>query len=92
VLEGTQEKAMGQLVQTMKARPRTTATISGFHSATGGADLNHELAKQRAFTVRDSLIAAGIAESRIVLEKPVQTQANVAGEDPSARRVEVRVN
>jgi photosynthetic reaction center cytochrome c subunit len=92
VLEGTQEKAMGQLVQTMKSRPRATATISGFHSATGGADLNAELAKQRAFTVRDSLIAAGIAESRIVLEKPVETQGNVAGEDPSARRVEVRVN
>ena len=92
VLEGAQERAMGQLVQTMKARPRATATISGFHSASGGAALNHELAKQRAFTVRDSLIAAGVAENRIVLDKPVETQANVAGEDPSARRVEVRVN
>jgi photosynthetic reaction center cytochrome c subunit len=92
VLEGVQERAMGQLIQTMKARPRATATISGFHSASGGAALNAELAKQRAFTVRDSLIAAGIAEGRITLEKPVETQANVAGEDASARRVEVRVN
>jgi photosynthetic reaction center cytochrome c subunit len=92
VLEGPQEKAMGQLVQSMKARPRAVATISGFHSASGGVDLNAELAKQRAFTVRDSLVAAGIPTSRIVLDKPTQTQANVAGEDASARRVEVRVN
>jgi photosynthetic reaction center cytochrome c subunit len=41
--------------------------------------------------VRDSLLAAGIAEARVVLDKPQQTEANVAGEDPTARRVELSV-
>lgn len=50
-----------------------------------------ELAKQRAFSVRDALLAAGIAESRVKLQKPVQAEANLAGEDPAARRVEVTV-
>lgn len=91
VLEGTQEQAMAQLVQTMKAEAGVKATISGFHSASGGAQLNAELAKQRAFTVRDSLLAAGIASERVILEKPVEAQANAGGEDHSARRVEVAV-
>ena len=90
-LEGPQERSMAMLIETMKARPTVKATISGFHSASGGADLNAELAKQRAFTVRDSLVAAGIPADRIVLDKPQETQGNVAGEDPVARRVEVSV-
>jgi photosynthetic reaction center cytochrome c subunit len=91
VLEGAQAKAMDQLVATMAAQRRTVATISGYHSAAGTLAANQELAKQRAFTVRDSLLAAGIAESRVKLDKPQQTEANVAGEDPTARRVEVTV-
>ncbi len=90
-LEGAQERSMALLIEAMKAQPAVKATISGFHSASGGAELNAELAKQRAFTVRDSLVAAGIAAERIVLEKPQQTAANAAGEDASARRVEVSV-
>ncbi|MCU0968879.1 MAG: photosynthetic reaction center cytochrome PufC [Rubrivivax sp.] len=90
-LHGEQEKGLGQLVATMSQNASTKATISGYHSAAGNADANHELAKQRAFTVRDSLLAAGIAESRVILQKPVQTQGNIAGEDPEARRVEVTV-
>jgi photosynthetic reaction center cytochrome c subunit len=91
VLEGAQARAMDQLVATMAAQKRTVATISGYHSAAGTLAANQELAKQRAFTVRDTLLAAGIAESRVKLEKPQQTEANVAGEDPTARRVEVTV-
>ena len=36
-------------------------------------------------------VAAGIAESRVKLQKPVQAEANLAGEDPAARRVEVTI-
>ena len=90
-LEGEQAKSMAQLIASMSANPATTATISGYHSAAGELAANQELAKQRAFTVRDSLLAAGIATERVILDKPVQTEANLAGEDPAARRVEVTV-
>jgi photosynthetic reaction center cytochrome c subunit len=91
VLEGVQAQKMAELIQTMKSKPEAKAVISGYHSASGTLAQNQELAKQRAFTVRDNLVAAGIATDRIVLQKPVMVQANVAGEDQGSRRVEVLV-
>jgi photosynthetic reaction center cytochrome c subunit len=79
------------LIAAMKADPAAKITISGYHSASGDLAQNQELAKQRAFAVRDALKAAGIADDRVVLEKPQSAEANLAGEDPKARRVEVAV-
>ncbi|MDM0113800.1 photosynthetic reaction center cytochrome PufC [Variovorax sp. J22R133] len=84
-------KALGAVIDALKADATARVTLSGFHSATGDTATNEELAKQRAFAVRDALQAAGIAQDRIVLEKPQVAEANVAGEDPRARRVEVAV-
>jgi outer membrane protein OmpA-like peptidoglycan-associated protein len=91
VLQGTQAKGLDQLVATMLKEPRAVATISGYHSAAGTLAANQELAKERAFTVRDAMLAAGVAERRVRLEKPQQTAGNVEGEDPTSRRVEVRL-
>jgi photosynthetic reaction center cytochrome c subunit len=90
-LEGEQAKGLAQLVDTLGKQPKAVAVISGYHSASGTLAANQELAKQRAFNVRDALVAAGIAEARVKLEKPLQAEANLAGEDPAARRVEVAV-
>ncbi len=91
-LAGDAATGVAALAEKMKAAgPDMKVTISGFHSAAGSLDQNQQLAKERAFAVRDALKAAGIAEERVVLEKPQQTEANVAGEDPKARRVEVAV-
>lgn len=64
-------------------------TISGFHDATGDADQNAELAKQRALAVRDALTAAGVPESQIELKKPEQIAGNTTASDAQARRVEI---
>jgi photosynthetic reaction center cytochrome c subunit len=80
---------MEQLVASLKANPAAQAVISGYHSASGDLAQNQDLARRRAFAVRDALKAAGIDEARVVLEKPQQTEANAAGEDPKARRVEI---
>ena len=50
-------------------------------------DKNAELAKQRAFAVRDALKAAGVAEDKIELKKPEQLTGS--GDAAQARRVEV---
>lgn len=63
------------------------AVISGFHDATGSAEINAELAKQRAQAVQAALIALGVAEDKVELKKPEQTQAD--GSNAEARRVEV---
>ena len=65
-----------------------TATVSGFHDATGSAAANAELSKQRAMAVRDALVAQGALESGIELKKPEQMLAS-SGSNAEARRVEV---
>jgi len=61
--------------------------ISGFHDASGDAAANAELAKQRAFAVRDLLVTAGVSTQSIELSKPAVT---MGGTDPrEARRVDV---
>lgn len=61
--------------------------ISGFHDSTGDPAKNAELAKLRAFAVRDALKVAGVAESGIELKKP--ETATGSGNNAEARRVEV---
>jgi K(+)-stimulated pyrophosphate-energized sodium pump len=73
-----------------KAKAGTAkVVISGFHDATGNLEQNQELAKQRAFAVRDAFKAAGVADDRFELKKPELTQGS--GDNKEARRVEVRV-
>ena len=81
------EKTVALLKEDGNAR----AIVSGYHSASGSLEVNQELAKKRAFAVRDALKSAGIPEDRIVLEKPLSTEANSQGEDAKSRRVEVLV-
>jgi len=90
-LEGEQAKGLVMLIATLSAQPAAKASISGYHSASGEVAANQQLAKDRAVKVRESLVAAGISPNRVVLEKPLQAEANLAGEDPAARRVEVTV-
>ena len=80
---------LAPVVDAAKAASERRLVVSGFHDRTGNPEVNAELAKQRAFAVRDALVAAGVAESRIELRKPVQTEGD--GSDREARRVEVSV-
>ena len=82
---------MAPLIAALKADFATTLTIAGYHSASGDLVTNQELARQRAVAVRDAFRVAGISEDRIVLQKPQSAEANLAGEDPKARRVDVAV-
>jgi photosynthetic reaction center cytochrome c subunit len=91
VLKADQSVGLAQVIASLAAAPGSKAIISGYHSASGTVAQNQELAKQRAFTVRDALVAGGIDASRAVLEKPQVVEANAAGEDATARRVEVTV-
>ena len=65
-----------------------TAVVSGFHDATGSAEINAELSKQRAMAVRDALLALGVSEAGIELKKPEQLEVT-GGSNAQARRVEV---
>lgn len=82
--------ALTSVIDYLKANPASTAAISGYHDSTGDPAANEELAKNRATTIRDALMAGGIEESRIIMDKPLDTTGSGSHED--ARRVEVTVN
>ncbi|AMP15782.1 OmpA family protein [Collimonas pratensis] len=73
----------------LKANSAATVAVSGYHDASGNADVNAEVSKERAKAVRAVLVAAGVEESRVVLDKP---QVSLGGNDADARRVEVTVH
>ena len=64
------------------------AVISGYVDATGDAAKNAEIAKLRAFAVRDLLKASGVAEDKIELKKPEDIKAGTTSA-AEGRRVEV---
>lgn len=90
-IAGDAVAAMKLLIDNLNANPAVKVSISGYHSATGDLTQNQELAKNRAIAVRDSLRSAGLAEGRFELQKPLSAEANLSGEDPGSRRVEVLV-
>ena len=63
--------------------------LSGFHDPSGDAAQNAELAKQRAQSVRNALVAGGVATDRIKFRKPESTVGT--GSPEEGRRVEIRV-
>ena len=80
--------ASAALAQHVKgAKQGRRIAISGYHDASGDAAVNEELAKQRAFAVRDLLVAAGAPRERIELLKPALRTGD--GDPREARRVEV---
>jgi len=81
--------ALQPVVDAVKANAAARIAISGYHDKTGNPEQNVEIAKQRAFAVRDALVAAGIADTRISLRKPEEAQGD--GNDREARRVEATV-
>lgn len=78
-------EALADVVKGVKAGQK--AVISGYHDSTGNLAQNQELAKKRAFSVRDALVALGVSADQIELKKPEQSQGS--GDNAEARRVEV---
>ncbi|MEO8060444.1 MAG: sodium/proton-translocating pyrophosphatase, partial [Burkholderiales bacterium] len=84
-LAGGADAALADVAKGVAAGKK--AVVSGFTDSTGDAAKNEELAKQRAFAVRDAIKAAGVAEDKIELKKPETLTAS--GGNAEARRVEV---
>ena len=84
IAKGSNE-ALADVVKGVKAGQK--AVISGYHDSTGNLAQNQELAKKRAFSVRDALVALGVPADQIELKKPEQSAGS--GSNTEARRVEV---
>jgi K(+)-stimulated pyrophosphate-energized sodium pump len=83
-------KVLATVAKTMRDNPSIKVDISGYADKTGNAEFNLELAKERAFAVRDALKSQGVAEDRLNLKKP-EFVITGQGQDAEARRVEISV-
>jgi outer membrane protein OmpA-like peptidoglycan-associated protein/uncharacterized protein YidB (DUF937 family) len=79
------------MVAFLGANATAKAVVSGYNDPTGNAAANAELSKNRAKGVAAALKAAGIADDRVMLEKPANTTAGAAVSNAEARRVEVTI-
>ena len=82
------DKGVAELVGYFKAKPNAKLALSGFVDPSGDLAKNAEIAKQRAFAVRDALKAGGVAEDKIELQKPTDITAGSTSA-AEGRRVEV---
>ena len=89
-LSADAQAAVVKALEHLKGHAQAKVALSGFVDATGNADQNAELAKQRAQAVAKALTEGGIATERIELRKPETITAG-AGDDKQARRVDIVV-
>ena len=87
-LDDEGKAAVAQAVQQLQTQPEAKVALSGYVDATGDAQRNAELAKERAQAVAAALTAAGIAPERIELRRP-NTITDSAGASEQARRVDI---
>lgn len=76
-------------IEWLISHPESKAVISGYHDARGNRESNQKLAKARAQSSMDTLVAAGIETSRIEMRKPIETEGS--GNEGEARRVEIAI-
>ena len=82
------KRVLNGYAQALKANPDAKVELSGYADPSGDAAKNLELAKARAVTVRDALVADGISAERIALVKPAEVIVG-QGHDADARRVDI---
>ncbi len=82
------DKGVAEMLAAFKAKAGAKLALSGYVDPSGDPVKNAELAKLRAFAVRDAFKAAGVAEDKIELKKPEDLTAG-ATSAAEGRRVEV---
>lgn len=74
----------------LAAHPGEHLQVSGYNDPRGDAAMNAELSKNRAFAVRDALVALGVSITSIDLVKPAET-TDTDTDYTNARRVDITV-
>jgi len=89
-LKAQYNSVLDDVLKSLNQYPELSVEISGFASAEGTEEINHELSNKRAITVLDYLNHRGIVRRRIVA-KGYGAAKDPNGTKEEGRRVEVRV-
>lgn len=90
VLADTTGGRLAELAQAVASMPDIQVRLDGYADERGGTDYNLDLSEKRVQFVRDQLIAAGIAESRIRTSAHGESAAQ--DDTPDSYALERRVN
>ena len=88
-LNDADKAVVSQTMAALALNPQAIVLLSGFHDPSGDPAQNAKLAKERAESVRDALVAGGVAADRVKFRKPESTVGTGSAEE--GRRVEIRV-
>ena len=83
---------LGKLLQFVRSKPNKHIRIEGHTDSSGSAQANQQLSLQRARSVRDAMVAAGISPSRITTvgegeSNPVASNSTASGRARNRRVV-----
>ncbi|WP_423457901.1 ammonium transporter [Ottowia sp. VDI28] len=81
------QEAVKKVAEYVAANSGAKLLLSGFTDTSGDPATNAELAKNRAFAIRDALKSAGVPEAAIELKKPEESVK--VGNPDEARAVEI---
>jgi len=84
--------AMAAIAADAARRPTFDLVIIGYADTVGGETFNHRLGMRRAAQVRDGLLAAGLAPTRVILETQGETALAVETGDNVAEALNRRVS
>jgi len=84
------ETAAGDVLAYLEANPEATLAISGYNDASGNAEINAALSRDRAQNVQAALMALGVSEETADLVRPEDTTTTDMSA-AEARRVEVTI-
>ena len=90
-LDSAAMRVVAAAARSVDNQPLARVAITGYTDATGNTAANQELAKNRAKAVRDALTAAGAPADKIDMRPPATVQANAAGGEQAARRVDLSI-
>ena len=88
-LPADSNEVLARVAEAARAQYGVSVLISGFHDASGNAEMNADLAKRRALAVRHAMEAYGVSPERLVMTRPELTTGGA--DDKEARRVELRL-
>lgn len=95
VLTAASQAALPDVVAETRRRPAPDVAVVGHTDTVGGNDINVRISTQRAFTVRDVLVAAGLRRDVIEVSSHGENNLLVKTPDntpePRNRRVEVTI-
>ena len=90
-LDSAAMRVVAAAARSVGNQPLARVAITGYTDAAGNLAANQELAKNRAKAVRDALVSFGAPADHIDMRPPAAVQANAAGAEQQARRVDLAI-